>query len=795
MDYGVEVPSYRRIDNEKKIKKINFENGLLGLLIVLFSGVMISRVGFGFVEGLYLAPFGISYFLAMVKKNDIKKSLLIFVSVVIGYLAGYSREKDVIIYVSILTIVLLCKVIFNILKKNFKSNIAFMAIIISGLVIGISIGEQSLEINAVFSLIKSLVVVPIFYILNYGIECIQELNTNHFYSTEELISIAILICLVIAGIGDFALLGVEIRTILAMSVVITVAYAAGSSIGAILGVAMGLIIGIANNDLLVSTTIYSVCGLIVGVFKETGKGFSVLAYIISMFMIRTYMGQVTIQSVLEIILSAIIMIIIPENIIRQILRELSNEEKGKIISDAQVEGIKLEFVDRLEALRGSLSAVATSIEDLSGNEKLLMKNKGTAMIESLADRVCQNCEMNNKCWGRELHSTFSEFGELMLSCESKKTCLPKNLDLKCVKRNTLLKSAEELFSTYTINEALKSRLIEGRKIIASQISNMSITVSNILSDFNSNVNSCLEIDKVLRKTLAKNKIRYKNIYSYTDRKGRLKIKIKVDSIDGESYCRKNILPTISEFIRTPLSISQDGCTIDPETNECSIVMEETYKYNVSSFVSFNVKDGEKYSGDSYSFGKNKVGEYVTILSDGMGSGPEAGLESEAAIELIEKFNEGGFSENTMLNAVNSIMGMKFNEDEKFTTLDMNSIDLYTGEVQFIKVGASMSFIKRGKDVEVIKSSSLPFGVVDDMDVTPIRKKVKNGDIIITISDGVIDTNKDNVGEYSWIVDYLKAEQVNPEILAREILEMAKKRCDGRVLDDMTVVVSKLYSTY
>ena len=72
------------------------------------------------------------------------------------------------------------------------------------------------------------------------------------------------------------------------------------------------------------------------------------------------------------------------------------------------------------------------------------------MIESLADRVCQNGEMNNKCWGRELHSTFSEFGELMLSCESKKTCLPKNLDLKCVKRNTLLKSAEELFSTFKI---------------------------------------------------------------------------------------------------------------------------------------------------------------------------------------------------------------------------------------------------------------------------------------------------------------------------------------------------------
>ena len=46
--------------------------------------------------------------------------------------------------------------------------------------------------------------------------------------------------------------------------------------------------------------------------------------------------------------------------------------------------------------------------------------------------------------------------------------------------------------------------------------------------------------------------------------------------------------------------------------------------------------------------KIRLEQYVTIVSDGMGSGPEAGLESEAAIELIEKFMEGGFSEATML---------------------------------------------------------------------------------------------------------------------------------------------------
>lgn len=795
MEYGVEVPSYRKLDNKNEKGKINFENGIVGLIIFIVSGIMLSRVGFGFVEGLYLSPFGISYFLAISKKSDIKKLLLVFIAVILGYITGHSKGKDIIIYISIVSIVLLCKLVCSALKKELNNRIAFLAIIIASILIGLIIGEQSFEINLIFSLAKSVVIIPVFYMLNYGISCIQEINTNYFYSIEELISIAIITCLVIAGIGNISILGVELRTIVALSVVIITAYSAGSSSGTILGVTMGIIIGISNNNLLSAVTIYSICGLITGVFKETGKVFSILAYLIITYMILTYLGDITLQSGLEVVIAAIIMIIVPARTINEILKELSNEEKSKIISDAQVEGIKLEFIDRLESLRGSLSAVAASIENLSGNEKLLMKNKGTAMIESLADRVCQECEMNNKCWGRELHSTFSEFGELMLSCESKKIYLPTDLNLKCVKRTTLLKSAEELFSTYTVNEALKSRLIEGRKVIANQINNMSNTVSNILGDFNTNVNSCLEIDKVLRKTLSKNKIRYKNVYSYTDRKGHLKIKVKIDSCDGENYCKKFIIPVVSEFVRTPLSIAGDGCKIDPKTNECSIIIEETLKYNVSSYAAFNVKDGEKYSGDSYSFGQNKVGEYVSIVSDGMGSGPEAGLESEAAIELIEKFMEGGFSEGTMLNAVNSIMGMKFSEDEKFTTLDMNSIDLYTGEVEFIKVGASMSFVKKGSEVEIINSSTLPFGILDDININPIKKKVKQGDIIVTISDGVIDIDKGNIGDYSWIVEYLKGEQNNPEIISREILEQAKKRCNGKVLDDMTIVVSKLYASY
>ncbi len=91
------------------------------------------------------------------------------------------------------------------------------------------------------------------------------------------------------------------------------------------------------------------------------------------------------------------------------------------------------------------------------------------------------------------------------------------------------------------------------------------------------------------------------------------------------------------------------------------------------------KDGEQCNGDSYSFGKLQSGSYMTIISDGMGSGPQAVQESSAVVELIERFAQSGFSKITAINTINSIMSIKFSQDEKFSTVDLSNIDLYEGK--------------------------------------------------------------------------------------------------------------------
>ena len=794
MQYDAGVPVYKRIDS-KKDRITKYKLTAAKIILILLCGFMLSRVKFRVVDGLTITPFGMAFLISVINKRKSKEAIIAFLGVIIGGLSVYSNDADSYVYPILAISILLIFYIADKAGRRIKTNNICIICVVEFLIIESIFGSQGLSVNIAFALIESLSIIPVFYVVNYGVSCLDEIKHNYFFNMEELISMAIVLCLMVAGIGNIACFGVSIRNIAALAIIIVIAYAGGASIGAVIGVTMGIIVGVTSKNILLFISLYSCCGLVVGVFKETGKIFSALAYLIVSSIIVGYSVTINIYGAVEIAVPTVIMLLTPAKFIEGILQELSNEEKNRIINEAQIDGVKSEFIERIENLKKILDRLSKSMNKLSGNHKLLVKDKSSAMIENLADRVCSNCEMNSKCWGKELNKTFFEFSELIEMFEQGKGKINKSLKANCVKSNTLIKSCEEFYNTTTVNEVLKERIGEGRQLIAENIAGISQAMDDVIKEFTRDVDNCYELDKVLKKALSRKNIAYKNIYSYTDKKGRLKIKMLMENCYGENICGKAILPILKEVLRVPFSISDEGCRINPETNECSVVIEESPKYNMLSYVASIPKDGEKFSGDSFNFGKNKNGIYVIALSDGMGSGPDAGLESSVAIDIIDEFIECGYDEEIAIKAINSIMNMKFSEDEKFTTLDMSMVDLYSGELSVIKAGAVATFIKRYEDIQVISDNSLPFGAVEEIEYKKNKKKLKHGDIVITISDGILDVDKNNIGDYSWLRTYLEKATTNPEQLSRDILDKAKKLSDGKVMDDMTVVVSKLYSLY
>lgn len=794
MQYGVKIDNYKRAKDSENVKNnMKIEASSIGLIMAMVAGLLISRVyldmTFGVVQ--VLAPFGLAYLIA-ITNYERKYILSSSLGVIVGYITLFNKVSNFSAYIIISTIV----TIISMSKLNKKArNIASFIIVFSGLFIyGVLVGSSDIILHLIGAISVTALVFPIYYVVSYTLKCIEEINTQHFFSIDEIVSIELFICLLIVGIGTLSINDISFRNIAAILFIIALAFISDTNMGAGAGITMGIILGFATGNLMESIAIYGACGLVAGIFRESGKLFTALSFNIIFIIVTLYSGVFNNISFIEALVGTGIFLLIPKKIYNKISLEINKDKKVGHFSEVRFAEIKDELTERLKDFTEVLSIMGKSLNNLVGNDKLAIKNKGNALVENLSDRTCSDCDMRYMCWKRELHQTYNAFSDLIRNYENNSGAFPHELEKKCIKKYALVKNLEDIMNIYMVNETLKSRLGEGRKILSNHINNMSVTISEIVDEFGNELHLCTDVEKSIKKSLLKYGINFGSLICYNDKNGRIKIKMQMENCMGSQTCIKTVLPIISETIGKNMSIGSEGCNINSKNNMCEIVIEEAPKYHINSHVAVATKEGEKFTGDSYSYGRTKDGNYITVISDGMGSGPEAGLESKVSVEIIEKFMEVGFDEKIAIDAVNAIMSIKFSEDEKFSTLDMNKIDLYTGNAKFMKVGAIESFIKRGNKVEVINSNTLPFGVLEEPDVDTVEKQVSNGDVIVSISDGILDVKNDGSFDTTWLIEFLKNTKYRqPKDLSIAILEKAKELSGGKAKDDMTVVVSKVFA--
>lgn len=132
------------------------------------------------------------------------------------------------------------------------------------------------------------------------------------------------------------------------------------------------------------------------------------------------------------------------------------------------------------------------------------------------------------------------------------------------------------------------------------------------------------------------------------------------------------------------------------------------------------------------------------------------------------------------------------DDISPASLDMGIIDLYSGVCDFMKIGASTTFVKRGGWIEAIKANSMPIGTENIVDMETASKKLYDGDFVIMVSDGVIDAI-DMEDKDRYMSDILMdIHSTNPQEMAKNILDRIIEEADGRKNDDMLVMVAGVW---
>lgn len=255
------------------------------------------------------------------------------------------------------------------------------------------------------------------------------------------------------------------------------------------------------------------------------------------------------------------------------------------------------------------------------------------------------------------------------------------------------------------------------------------------------------------------------------------------ALDDFSLSSKELSMLISTALRVPMKSPEFSL----ENGQARLIMESAPRFRVECARTGISKRGEELCGDTVSFFGGDDGVFHALISDGMGSGKEAAASSRLTVTFLEKLMSVGAERGAALSLLNGFLAER--DGECFATVDMFTADLFTGDGIMVKAGAAPSFILRGQSCKIVQSATFPAGIIGDMQPEQLSFKLKDGDIIVMISDGLADED----GSGNSVFSLLK--QVTPSQTAADIANALLSqaiRLYGRS-DDMSVCAIKLHA--
>ena len=322
-------------------------------------------------------------------------------------------------------------------------------------------------------------------------------------------------------------------------------------------------------------------------------------------------------------------------------------------------------------------------------------------------------------------------------------------------------------------------------------------VSQILQKVAEETGVCVQLPERQKKKvvrfLGKEKINVKEIYYIEESgSGKQTLSVAMSSDKNGGYIARDVADMISVLLDKRLNLSGQSPYLVDEVERTFFFLEDP-PFMVLTGYARAIREQEKISGDNYSILELDCGKLVVILSDGMGSGEKACQESSAVIERMETLLEAGHTVNSAMNIVNNTL-LAAGELSNMSTLDVCSLDLYTGKCEFRKMGAAASFIKSSVYVEPVVMNRLPLGIFFRNEDDYISRELMDKDYLIMVTDGVLDAF--SAGDYEEMLgQYLRdMRECSPAEVAQRILQFALKCSGGHIRDDMTILVLEVFQS-
>ena len=641
-------------------------------------------------------------------------------------------------------------------------------------------------------------------------------NRGKKLSTEEILYLLLLFGGLIAGASGIGYMQITLQGLLSRLVVLIVAFAGGTGMGATAGALVGILPGLAFTAMPALVGAYSFAGLLAGFCRGFGKTGAALGFVIGNIILCVYMsGYDRLTGVLfETGLAVLLFLLVPG---RFMMRYADRNEPDSIKPETEKNAplrnnrFKEILACRVQGMAEVFGELSKSFEQSALAGTPLCEDKSLQdLLNEIVDRVCRDCPLQRVCWEKDFYRTHQCLLDILAKvdtgADSATEVLPEFLRSRCTRTKELVLTAFCLYELYSAKKSWAGRFGKSRNIISEQLKSVSSIMDKLSQELQVSSELSGRHDLDLLTGLKEKGMEIYDIYTAGHPNGHLEISISMPSCRGQISCRYKVAPALTELLGQPYSVVGMNCFSREEvsTNQCcdggecvsgcSFKLYPSLMYRLEVGVARAGKGGSDICGDSYSVVYLNRGKVALILSDGMGSGETAELESSTTIRLLEKLLQSGLEREPAIRTVNSFMLMRSPEDS-FATIDLVIVDLCNGSSEFVKIGAPAGYLLRGKRVAPIASSALPIGIIDDIEITTVTKTLLNQDMLVLVTDGVTDACRASASEEEeeWLLKVLPdTKNLPPQEVAEFIMKLAQTCCEKEESqDDMTVMVVRI----
>lgn len=745
-------------------------------LVYFTLGLLCAR---GLVFGKY-APFGVAAAAAAPYSS--------LWSVILGSIAGYLLPSSASVPVHYIAGVLAAAAIrwtLNDLVKlrshpAFAPVTAFLPVFATGMAI-IFVNGSSTATVAMY-VAESLLAAGAAYFFTRACALVESGRQAGEMTAQEIACMVFSGGIILLTLSGLTIGPIALGRVLAIVAILFAARFGGVAGGSVTGIAAGILFSLSTSGLNYLSGAYAFGGLMAGMFSPLGRLASVSAFILSNAVASLQVGNQTavINGLYEVMAATVFYMVIPPRLGAPLIGMFSRTDDV-----SRANGLRRSIIMKLDYAARALGSVSEMVDDVSGKLSSACAPDINGVYKKAMDDVCGNCGLKVYCWERNYNDSMNALNDL--TDKLRKNVSVDRADFNaqfsshCSRLNLLVNAVNSHYREFMIRDAAESRAQQVRNMVSDQF----LTTSNMLEDMAGELELYERFDftaaQKVAEVLRQSGIVPLDVNCRTDRFDRMSIEITAAPVET---ARVNKAELTAEISRACGRSFQQPC-ISAAKGKCRIQMSEQPVFRVQTGCAQHCSGNAQFCGDSWECFSDGNGRQIAMISDGMGSGGRAAVDGAMACGIMSRMIRAGIGYDAALKIVNSALLVK-SGDESLSTIDLASIDLFTGNVEFMKAGAPISILRRNGRAVKVDAPSLPIGILNDTKFTKSADALEEDDLLVLLSDGALAAGEE------WVLHLIERWDGRiPQELAEELVTQAMtRRSDGHD-DDITALVVRM----